>query len=152
MMPQVAKSLVGSREGQETYDNYKLLQVNFLESDTNVASDANSLSSTSINQTTHSVGLDDVDYSSNRPVEGNVIDDSDHETEKYVITGDEYIEVSMEKIVAQNPIPSLENTSCLYEQIYIMAMTLVITIRVKLKRALYLEIKAIEDLLRKIFW
>ncbi|KAM1385287.1 hypothetical protein ACFX15_031013 [Malus domestica] len=123
VMPQIAKSLVGSPEGQETYDNYESLQVNFPESDTNVASDANSLSSTGINQTTHSVDLDDnekdekcdlsADHSSKGPVEGNVIDDGDHETEKYAITEDEYIEVSMEKIVAENPITSLENTSCL---------------------------------------
>lgn len=125
VMPQIAKNLVGFPEGQVTYDNYKSLQVNFPESDTNVASDAKSLSSTGINQTTHSVGLDDnekdekcdlsADHSSKGPVEGNFIDDGDHETEKYAITGDEYIEVSMEKIVAENPITSLENTSCLSE-------------------------------------
>ena len=54
------------------------------------------------------------DHSSKGPVEGNVIDDGDHETEEYAITGDEYIEVSMEKTVCQNPITSLE-TVCLTE-------------------------------------
>ncbi|KAM1746590.1 hypothetical protein ACFX11_013207 [Malus domestica] len=59
------------------------------------------------------------DLSTNRsskgPIDGNVTDYGDHETEKYAITGDEYIEVSMEKIVAEYPITSLENASCLSE-------------------------------------
>lgn len=53
VMPQMAKSFVGSPERQESYDNYESLQMNLPESDTNVGPDTNSLSNTGVNQTTH---------------------------------------------------------------------------------------------------